>query len=416
MQKITKIGILKETKMPPDKRVIFTPTQCVEVHNQFPNIEIVIQRSELRCFADSEYEKLGIKLVDNVDDCNLLIGIKEVNISTLIANKIYLFFSHTAKKQSHNKKLLQAIVEKNITLLDYEYLTDSNNQRLVAFGKWAGIVGTYNALIAIGKRYNFYELKRAKDCFDYNELKQQLTNLKLPNLKILITGSGRVGTGSLEILSQLNIKKVNSDDFLNKTFSEPVICQIDANEYVQRIDGEKFNFQHFYSNPKMYESTFKKFTEVADVYLACHFWDKDSPKFITKNDLKSDKFNLKIIADISCDVGGPIDSTLRASTIAEPFYGYNPKTELEDEAWNLKNITVMAIDNLPGELPRDSSEFFGQNLIDKVLPSLLNATDYEKIIHRSCIVKNGELTFKFTYLEEFIGNVAKNGGFFIEKK
>ncbi|OFY21251.1 MAG: hypothetical protein A2W98_14800 [Bacteroidetes bacterium GWF2_33_38] len=401
MENIIKFGVLKETKNPPDRRVAVTPEQCIEIQNRFPNVEIFIQRSELRCFKDHEYENLGLKLVDSLEHCDVLIGVKEVSIPTLIEGKTYIFFSHTAKKQSYNRKLLQEILTKKITLLDYEYFTDINKNRLVAFGKWAGIVGSYNALIAYGKRNKLFELKRAKDCFDFNELKQHVTEINLPAIKILISGGGRVAKGAMETLSLLNLKKVSPSDFLTKTFNEPVICQIDADVYTKRKDGSAFDFQHFFKNPRMYESSFKPYTKVADIYIAAHFWDNNSPAFITKQDYIETDFNIKIIADVSCDIIDPIASTLRPSTIAEPFYGYNSATGSEGDAWDDNNITVMSIDNLPGELPRNASVEFGTGLIEKVYPSLFGE-DTNGIIERATIAKNGKLGNHFVYLQNFV--------------
>ena len=396
-----KLGILKETKNPPDRRVAVTPAQAKEILNKFPNVEVVAQRSELRCFSDNEYSKLGIPLVDSVSDCDILIGVKEVAIDALIENKTYIFFSHTAKKQPYNRKLLQEIIKKKITLKDHEYFTDKNKMRLVAFGKWAGIVGAYNALIGFGLRNNLYILKRAKDCFDFKEMIKHVEEVKLPNIKILITGGGRVAKGAMETLAPLKLKYVNPEDFISKTFNEPVVCQIDADTYTRHKEGKEFDFKHFFANPTEYESTFRPYAENADIYIAAHFWDSKSPEFITESDFKSGKIKLQIIADISCDIKHPIASTLRPSTIAEPFFGYNPITGLEGQAFDKNNITIMTIDNLPGELPRDSSTEFGNTLIERVYPSLFEE-DKDEIIERATIVKNGKLTSKYSYLKDFV--------------
>lgn len=401
MERKIKFGVLKETKTPPDRRVAVTPEQCVEIQKRFPHVEVFVQRSDIRCYKDEEYENLGIQLVDSLENCDILIGVKEVHIPTFIADKTYIFFSHTAKKQSYNRGLLQEVVKKNITLLDHEYFTDTKGMRLVAFGKWAGIVGAYNALIAYGKRNKLFDLKRAKDCFDFEEVKQHVAEIKLPAIKILITGGGRVAKGAMETLSPLNLKKVSPEDFLAKTFDEPVLCQIDADVYTKRKDGQPFEFAHFFKNPTMYESTFKPFTKVADMYIAAHFWDNNSPRFITPEMYKEDDFSIKVIADVSCDIADPIASTLRPSTIADPFYGYNPKTGKEDNAWYENNITVMAIDNLPGELPRDASIEFGTGLVEKVYPALLDE-DTEGIIERATIATKGGLGKNYGYLKGFL--------------
>lgn len=396
-----KLAILKETKTPPDRRVAVTPNQAKKIKEIFPNVDVVAQSSDIRCYKDSEYSELGINVVENISDCDVMIGVKEVKIDALIENKTYIFFSHTAKKQPYNRELLQAMAKKGITILDHEYFTDPNKNRLVAFGKWAGIVGAYNALIGFGLRNNLYNLKRAKDCFDFNEMIKEVENAKLPAIKILISGGGRVAKGAMETLSPLKLKYVSPEDFVNKTYNEPVVCQIDADTYVKHKEGKKFDFKHFFANPTEYESNFKQFAEVADIYIAAHFWDPKSPEFITDEDFMSGKIKIQVIADISCDIKKPIASTLRPTTIAEPFMGYNPKTGLEDNAFDKNNITVMSIDNLPGELPRDASVEFGNGLIERVYPALFG-NDNEGIIERATILKNGKLTDNYSYLKKFL--------------
>jgi len=396
-----KVGILRETKIPPDRRVAVTPSLAFEMKKKFPDVELKVQESDLRCFSDKEYTVSGINVYEDISDCNILIGIKEVNIPNLIEDKTYLFFSHTAKKQPYNRELLQEIIRKRITLIDYEYLTDENNLRLVAFGHWAGIVGAYNGLLAWGKRYNSYDLKPAHECYNMSEMLNELKKVDLPAIKILVTGGGRVTYGALEVLTPLNLRDVSPEEFLTENWDEPVFCRIDPDHYVRRKDNRTFDLQHFFNHPAEYKSTFRPFTKVADLLILCHFWDPASPVFMTKEDIRSDDFNIKVIADVSCDIDGPVPSTIRVSTIAEPFYGYNPLTNEESEPFDKKNITVMAVDNLPGELPRDASEEFGKTLLDKILPFLLE-NDKKRIIERATITKDGKLTKKFEYLQNYL--------------
>ncbi|KPK87211.1 MAG: alanine dehydrogenase [Bacteroides sp. SM23_62_1] len=396
-----KIGILRETKTPPDRRVPFTPGQISQLKKCYGTMDIVLQPSEIRCYSDKEYYEAGLMLRDNLSECDILMGIKEVELDTLIPGKTYLFFSHTAKKQPHNRKLLQEIAARKITLIDYEYLINQNNIRLVAFGRWAGIVGAYNGLRAYGERYRIYKLKPAYQCFDYEEVKKELHKVRLPSIKILITGGGRVAGGAMELLKPLNIREVNPEEFLKKDFGEPVICRIDPWYYVRRKDGHPFDLQHFFEHPDMYESIFKPYTKVTDFYIACHYWDPRSPGFMTPTDMREPDFRIMIIADISCDIHGPIPSTIRASSIEQPFYGYFPWTEKETTPFDLRSITVMAVDNLPGELPRDASEDFGKMLADKVIPALAG-NDEEEVIGRATIIRNGELTERFRYLQGFL--------------
>jgi Alanine dehydrogenase/PNT, N-terminal domain len=395
-----KFGVLKETKNPPDRRVAVTPRIAKKITEQFPNVDLFIQKSDYRAIGNEEYEKLGLNLVDDVSHCDILIGVKEVAKPELIANKSYIYFSHTAKKQPYNRELLQKNIELGLTLMDHEYFTEENGARVVAFGRWAGIVGAFNGLIAYGKKFGLYNLKRAKECHDYKEMLEEVKKAKLPAIKILITGGGRVAHGALETLAPLNLKKVSADDFVNKTFDEPVVCQIDPDNYVERKDGKAFDLSDFFKNPSEYKSTFLRYTKVTDFFIPCHFWDQNSPVFMTPDDMKADDFKMKVIADVSCDIKDPIPSTLRASTIADPFFGYDPNTEQEVGAFAENAVTVMSVDNLPGELPRDASEDFGDALLNNVFPSLFG-DDSRGIVNRATIVKDGKLTEKYKYLQNF---------------
>jgi len=396
-----KVGILKETKNPPDRRVAVTPNVATHLKNQFPELEIFVQKSDLRAIKDEEFEEKGLTLTDDLSNCDVLFGVKEVAIPTLIADKTYIFFSHTAKKQKHNQKLLQECARLGITLMDHEYFTDKNNMRLVAFGKWAGVVGAYNALIGYGKRTGLYELKRANQCFDLKEMLACAAEVKLPAIKILITGGGRVAHGALETLSALKLNVVSPEDFLTKEFNEAVICRLDPQHYTRRKDGAEFDFNHFVKHPAEYESTFKPFQHAADIYIPCHFWDPASPKFILREDYLDPKFRIKVIADVSCDMDGPIASTLRASTIAVPFYGYDPNSGQEGDSFKQSNVTVTSIDNLPGELPRDASEDFSMALAKNVFPAFAN-NDPDGVIERATILYKGKLTPRYSFLQNFL--------------
>jgi alanine dehydrogenase len=402
MNKKFRIGLVMETKNPPDKRVAIPPAQVKELKSQFPNVEVVAQPSDLRCFKDCEYVDAGIELRNDLSDCDLLIGVKEVKIDAFIPGKTYLFFAHVAKKQPHNRPLLQAIIDKKVTLLDHEYLTNTKGERLVAFGHWAGIVGAYNGLLAYGRKTGQFELQRAKDCHDYQELLQGLKGLTLKPTRILITGGGRVAGGAMDIFRALNVKEVTPEEFLNTQFNEPVLCRLDPWHYAQRKDGKPFEWGYWVNNPAEHISTFMPFTKVTDLFIACHYWDFRSPHFFGKPDLHNPDFSIKVIADVSCDVPGPIPSTLRATTIAEPFYDYCIETDSEVAPFSGdNNITMMTIDNLPGELPRDASEFFGKTLIGNVIPHFLG-DDSEGVVKRATIVKEGKLTDHYSYLKDYL--------------
>ena len=398
-----KIGIIREGKTPPDKRVPLTPKQCIEVVEKFPGTEVVVQSSPIRKITDAEYVNAGVRVVEDVSDCDILLGVKEVNKEDLIPNKKYLFFSHTFKKQPYNRDLLIEILKKKIQLIDYEVLTDINGQRLIGFGKYAGIVGTYNGFLTFGKKHKLYDLKPANQCEDRIEFEKELKKVILPNdFKLVLTGYGRVGHGAREVINLLNIKEVNPKDFLNNEFNSPVFTQLNVEDYNERIDGKPFNKTEFYQSGRGHKSTFKRYLEVANMYIACHYWDSSAPFIVTKEDLKDSKIKTTVIADISCDIAGPIASTIKPSTIDDPIYGYNPQTEQEDDYMKDGVIAVMAVDNLPCELPKDASEDFGKELIDKILPSIL-IEDKDEIIKRASETDlSGNLTPNFAYLDKYI--------------
>ncbi len=400
-----KIGLLCEGKVPPDKRVAFTPAQVEEIQQRFDHVKVVCQQSAVRCFSDSEYRALDLDVVSDVSDCDILMGIKEVPIQELIANKTYLFFSHTIKKQPYNRGLLQAILKKNIRLIDYEGLKDAQGNRLVAFGRFAGIVGAYNGLLTYGKRYNLFSLRRAYECFDVNDLKLELRKVTLPPIKIILTGAGRVGKGAMETLDTAGIRKVNADDFLVKEYNEPVYAQVSSADYHIRKEGGHFNREEFHSHPERYSSLFSKYTQVAHILLGGAYWNPKAPVLFTRDEMQDSTFKIRVVADITCDINGSIPSTKRASTIPDPIYDYDPKTDAVFPPFSDQNyVTSMAVDNLPCELPRSASQEFGRDLIDRILKPLLR-NDVENIIKRGTVTENGVLTEEFSYLQDYVNGI-----------
>ncbi len=398
---MAKIGIIREGKVPPDHRVPLTPEQCTQIIKEFPGTEIVVQTSPIRIIKDEEYKKAGIPVVADLSDCDIILGIKEVPLKELIPNKTYFFFSHTIKKQPHNKQLLKTVLQKNITLVDYECLTDEENNRIIGFGHYAGIVGAYNGIYGYGKKYNLFSLKRACDCRDQKELWEELKKINLPNLKIIVTGNGRVANGAIELLGALHIRRITPYEFTHYAFREPTYTQLHSYNYYETKDGSQWNTREFYHHPEKFRSMFIKYTRWCDLLVHCAFWDPRAPKMFSAEQMRSPEFGISVIADVSCDMNGPIPSTIRSSTIQDPFYGYNPVTEKEGDAFSQDTLTVMAVDNLPCELPRDASESFGKELIEKILPSLL-IKDEHKFIERGTIAKGGKLMERFEYLEDYV--------------
>ena len=396
-----KFGIIKERKDPPDKRVVLSPELCQEVQKKHPKAQIIVEPSPIRVFSDDEYEKAGVKVAKEMNDCDVLLGVKEVPIEALIPNKKYFFFSHTIKKQPYNRDLLKAILKKNIELYDHEVITDQKGLRLVAFGRYAGIVGAYNGFRAFGLKHKLFTMPKAENLKDREALIAELKKIKLPNIKILLTGKGRVGNGAKEMLDAMGLKKVNVDDYLNSFFDKAVYCQIDASEYNKRKDGVRGNKADFLANPGEYRSNFFRFAKVTDFYIAGHFHGDGAPYLFTRADAKHKDFKIKVVADISCDIDGPVASTIRPSTIADPIYGYGPEVESEVDFQSRGAIAVMAVDNLPAELPRDASNGFGEAFSKHVIPAFFNG-DKDGILERARMTENGKLTKNFEYLQDYV--------------
>jgi len=397
-----KFAIIKERKSPPDRRVVFSPKKCQKVIEQFPNAEIIVEKSDVRFFKDKAYEEAGFKVVGDISDCDVMIGVKEVPVSALIPNKKYFFFSHTIKHQPYNRDLLQAVLQKKIELYDHETIVKENGARLIGFGRYAGLVGAYNTFRVLGLRDHLFELPKVENLHDLAEMKQELDKIKLPAIKIVLTGKGKVAKGAKEILEYLKIKEVSVENYLTKTYKNPVFCDIDVNHYNKKIDGSKFNKKEFYTNPVGYKSDFMRFAKVTDMFIAGHFYGEDAPYLFTREDAKHPEFKINIVGDISCDIDGPVASTIRPSTIADPFYGYDAKSEKE-VAFNEKGaITVMAVDNLPCELPKDASEGFGRMFLKQVIPAFFNG-DKDGVLQRARVTTSeGTLTKHFSYLQDYV--------------
>ncbi|MBL7952952.1 MAG: alanine dehydrogenase [Flavobacteriales bacterium] len=397
-----KIGVIREGKQPADRRVPLTPAQCKEVMQRYPAVDLVVQRSPVRAYTDGEYEAFEIPMVDDLEDRDLILGVKEVPLEMLLPEKAYLFFSHTIKEQPHNRKLLRAVLDRKVRLLDHELLTNPHGERVLAFGYWAGVVGAYNGMRAWQLMHGGPELKPANECHDLEELQRYLHAYPLPNdLRIVMTGGGRVGKGAMGVLERAGVKRISPREFLAADNTGPVYTALGSADLYVRDDGKPFEKEAFHNDPRGHHANFLPFARKAHIYMACHFWDPRGPKILSTADLRDPELTLDVIADISCDIGGPIDSTLRATTIAQPFFGYDPASAAEKDAGTKGTIAVMSVDNLPCELPRDASEAFGRDLIERVLPFLVG-DDNEGMIERATIAQSGALTPLFSHLQRYV--------------
>lgn len=399
-----KFALIKERKTPPDRRVVFSPEKLKEVVQRFPQASFKVEASDLRIFPDAAYEEAGFEVSEDISDCEVLLGVKEVPIDALLPGKKYFFFSHTIKQQPYNQNLLRAILDKNIELFDHEVIVDENGSRLIGFGRYAGIVGAYNGFRAFGLRDEIFELPKVESLPDMDELLEQLKKVVLPAVKIVLTGNGKVAHGAKEILDHLQLREVSVAEYLEEEFEYPVYCMIDVLDYNRTKDGNPGSNQDFYRYPEKYVSDFSRFSRVSDIFIAGHFYGKGSPVFFSAEDVKSPDFKIKLVADISCDIDGPIATTIRASTIANPIYGYDRFTGEEIDFREPGAITVMAVDNLPCELPKDASEGFGEMFLKWVIPAFFNG-DKDGVLARARMTNEGKLTPRFNYLEGYVNKI-----------
>jgi alanine dehydrogenase len=405
------LSIIKEARID-ENRTPLVPSQISNLLDKLSNLKIIVQPSKNRCFKEEDYLKAGAEITDDLSNTDIILGVKEVEISKLFENKTYLFFSHTSKVRQYinkatqdkaiiyKKELLREVIKKNVTLIDYENIRSISGEayRYLGFGRFAGIVGCYNTLNLYLKLQNKRLLPRAFEINSYEKIKELISNQTFNRLKILQTGRGNVAKGSMEVLKLANIKQISIKDYLNKKYDEAVFCNISTREYIERIDGKNFSYQDLFLNPHEYRSKIKNFLFDTDVLICGHYWDLRFPKFFSSNQINEFK-NLKIVGDITCDINGAIPTTIRSTSIAKPYYSIDINSMKEINLGN-KGIAVMAVDNLPSELPRDSSEEFGDNLISEVLPYLIDKDDGR--INRATTASNGKFCSPFNYLKEFI--------------
>ena len=399
-----KIGIIREWKQPADKRVVLTPSECEKILKEFPTqVQIKVESSPDRIYSDQEYTEKNIKVADDVSDCDVLMGVKEVPASNLFSNKTYFFFAHVIKKQPHNQLLMKALLDKKITMIDFETITNKEGKRLIGFGEHAGMAGAYNGLLVWGKKNKQFELTPAYKLNSYKDLVEEaLSKIDKTHspFNILVTGTGRVGKGVVRFLNDIGIKQVSKEEYLNKNFSEIVFAQLGSEDIFERKSDGEYDRKEFHSNPELYKSCFLKYAEKTDLLMNGVFWSKEIPILFEKNQISDKSFAISVIADISCDVEGSVPITYKATDIYNPTFGVDKNSLEMTEPFLEKTIDVMAVSNLPTELPKDASEHFGNMFSKYVLPELLNS-EHSDILHRATICQQGKLNTPFAYLSDY---------------
>ncbi|MRG44222.1 alanine dehydrogenase [Chitinophaga sp. SYP-B3965] len=398
------IGLIREDKIPLDNRVAFTPLQCQWIRSHYPNVQITVQPSRHRCYKDEEYLAAGIHMAEDLSHCSILLGIKEVPVNQLLPGKTYLFFSHTKKKQPQNQAMLQTILERNITLIDYECLVHDDGQRILGFGFFAGVVGAHNGLLEYGRRTGLFNFKRVHECHDFQELITHYFGVKLPPVKIVATGSGRVTAGILEVMGLLAIKYIPPEEFMINSYAYPVYTQLKAGELYLRKTDKTYSREDFHANPGKYDCKFLPYVTCSDVLMNGIYWDKTIEPLFSWDDLTKDNFRIQVIADITDDQNGSIPCNIEDATIEQPVYGVNRYNRQKTAPYDKDAVTMMCVSNLPNELPRDASQFFGDQLMKYVFDELMKGdTD---MIERATITRDGELTKRYAYLEEYAKGIS----------
>jgi alanine dehydrogenase len=395
------IGLSKERKNPPDNRVALSPIQCIALQQRYPEVQVVVESSPARCFSDEAYREVGIQVVDSLEHCDVIFNIKEVPSEALIAGKTYFFFSHTIKKQPYNRTMLQSILQKNITLIDYEVLRYETGARVLGFGRYAGVVGTYNGLLVYGKKHGLFTLKPAHESKNYADILTQLLRVDLPNMRIVITGGGRVSQGALDLLRAIQIREVTPNQYLHIEYNEPVFVQLNSPDLYVHPTLKQWDTKHFYQHHGEYISQFKGYAACTDLLVNGIYWTEDLPRlFETEDTQDPEKFKPTVIADISCDVEGSVPITYKATSIKDPVIGWSRRTLSPCEPYTEDSVDVMAVGNLPNELPKDASEEFGEMLLQLVMPEFMS--DKSRLIEEATITQSGNLTAHFQYLSDFV--------------
>ena len=395
------IGLSKERKNPPDNRVALSPIQCIALQQRYPEVQVVVESSPARCFSDEAYREVGIQVVDSLEHCDVIFNIKEVPSEALIAGKTYFFFSHTIKKQPYNRQMLQSILQKNITLIDYEVLRYETGARVLGFGRYAGVVGTYNGLLVYGKKHGLFTLKPAHESKNYADILTQLLRVDLPNMRIVITGGGRVSQGALDLLRAIQIREVTPNQYLHIEYNEPVFVQLNSPDLYVHPTLKQWDTKHFYQHHGEYISQFKGYAACTDLLVNGIYWTEDLPRlFETEDTQDPKKFKPTVIADISCDVEGSVPITYKATSIKDPVIGWSRRTLSPCEPYTEDSVDVMAVGNLPNELPKDASEEFGEMLLQLVMPEFMS--EKSRLIEEATITQSGNLTAHFQYLSDFV--------------
>lgn len=396
-----RIGLLREGKNPPDSRVALTPAQCKWLQKNFQQVRIVVQPSSARCYSDQEYLRAGVAVQEDLSDCEYIFGIKEVPIAQLIDRKTYLFFSHTKKLQPYNQDLFRAVLKKRIRLIDYECLEHEDGQRIIGFGFFAGVVGAHNGMMAYGKRTGTFTLNRVYKQRSFRELIHTYFGLKVPPVKIAVTGSGRVAHGILEVMNLMGIHEVEPGDYLKRQYTYPVYTHLKGADLFQNKVTGGYDREEFHAHHDRYLTRFKPYAQVTDILMNGIYWEQGMERLFEKEDVTDPRFKIVTIADISDDANGSVPINLGDQSIEDPLYGVDRTTFVKTAPYLPGSIDVMAVGNLPNELPRDASRYFGEQLIKYILEDLFKGGS--PLIEKATLTEDGLLSSDYAYMRSYAG-------------
>ena len=430
-----RIGIRLEDKNVWERRTPLVPDHVAVLRDEF-DIEVWVQSSPIRAFSAEAYTAAGARIVDDLSSCSVIFAVKEIPRDLLKPDTTYIFFSHTIKGQAHNMPMLERLLDLRCTLIDYEKIVDENGRRRVFFGKYAGVAGMVDTLWALGQRLawegwqtpfarvrqtiHYADLAEARDAI--RDVGRRIADEGLPaSLTPLIcgfAGYGNVSSGAQSIYDLLPVREIAPADL--ETFRErdphrvyKVVFR--EEDMVAPIASEGvFDLQDYYDHPEKYRSQFERYVPHLTVLVNGIYWTERYPRLITKRYLtelfaQSDKPRLHVIGDVSCDEEGAIECNVRATDPGNPIYVYNPATGQTRDGYRGAGVVVLAVDNLPGELPRESSTSFSTALMPFV-PEIAQA-DYDvpfeqcslsPAIKNAVIAWRGQLAPDYEYIAQFM--------------
>lgn len=424
-----RIGIRREDKNRWERRVPLVPDDVAQLVDA--GLDIVVQPSDLRIFSDSAYELAGATVAEDLGDCGVVLAVKEIPPELFRPGVAYVYFSHTIKGQAHSMPALQAMLDTGGTLIDFERIADADGARLVHFGRFAGVAGTIDALWALGRRWQVQgfdtPLSNLRPTIDYPSMEQALDAVgevgaalaadglpdALEPLVVGITGYGHVAQGALEVLARLPMRQVGAGELAEATMrsDEVAVCVLTESDTVapNQSAGRRgvVDVADFRAHPENYRSIFSPVAARLSLLINSIYWDPRAPRLLTWEDLVplAARGRLAVIADLSCDIDGAIQSTVRATESGDPVYVVDPVTRAARTGFEGPGIVVLAVDNLPCELPADASAAFSAAL-RPLVPGLAAADfaqpspDLPPELDRAMVAHRGDLTPAFEYLRE----------------